>query len=375
MKRLIIFLIPVMLGFSGNTATGQTPENDPWKPFDYTEHLKTMYAGADLKYSFDKYKPAQWKKWQKGLRKELWQALGLDIIERNCKGFKPSARQLESEDLGSYTRERWEIRTEPDVLLPMVILRPKGLTGPVPLMITPHGHYKNTEVYTGVYTDEKEKDWIESTECDFAVQAVEHGFIAIAPTTRGFGKTRTKNDIEHDRAYSCADLMLRDALVGRTPVGDRVWDMMRILDWAVENLSVDRKNLIICGNSGGGTVSLYTGALDTRFTMSVPADYLCGFVESIGLIWHCSCNYVPGIMRFCEMGEIGALTAPRPVCFINGAQDDIFPIEGTRRVYKTIEKVYQAAGVPDNCMLYAGQGGHRFFKDVGWDFILNHLNK
>ena len=335
-----------------------------------------MYAGADLTYSFDKYKPSQWKKWQKGLRKELWRTLGLDIIERNCKGFKPSARMVSSEDLGTCTRERWEIRTEPDVLLPMVIMRPKGLTGPVPLMITPHGHSKNTEVYTGVYFDAKEKEGVEGNQRNIAVQAVEHGFIAIAPTTRGFGKTRTRDDIKHDRNYSCEDLMKRDALVGRTPVGDRVWDMMRILDWALENLPVDKKNVIITGNSGGGTVSLYTGALDTRFSQSLPSSYFCGFVECIGLIWHCSCNYVPGIMRLCEMGEIAALTAPRAFCALNGEKDDIFPIAGARRVYPTVEKVYKAAGAPENCKLFVGPGSHPdYCRDAAWEFILSHLNK
>jgi len=355
-------------------AGAQDNARDPWKSFDYTEHLKAMYEGADLKYAFDKYKPSRWKKWQKDLRRELTFALGLDVVERTCKGFKPSAHRLETEDMGEYTRERWEIRTEPDVLLPMVILRPKGIQGRVPLIITPHGHSKNTELFAGVYFNDEEKSLIVEGERDVAVQGVQHGFIAIAPTTRGFGKTRSSIDLANDAPYSCHDLMLRDALVGRTPIGDRVWDMMKILDWALETLPVDEKNVVISGNSGGGTISLYAGALDTRFTQSLPASYFCGFVESLGLIDHCECNYIPGIMRLCEMGEIGALTAPRPFCAINGKKDHIFPIEASRREFATVKKVYRAAGVPDKCMLYEGSGGHRYYKDGAWDFILSHMN-
>lgn len=36
---------------------------------------------------------------------------------------------------------------------------------------------------------------------------------------------------------------MRDLLTGRTPIGDRVWDMERILDWAIQNFSVDEKEL------------------------------------------------------------------------------------------------------------------------------------
>ena len=202
MKRLI--LLSVLAMAVGVNAAAQEPANDTWKPFDYTEHLKTMYKGADMKYAFDNYKPARWKKWQKDLRKELWTTLGLDIIERNCKGFKPSARMLESEELGGYTREHWEIRTEPDVLIPMVILRPRDAKERMPLIITPHGHSMNTEAYAGIYENDAEKAFMEGGDRDIAVQGVRRGFIAIAPTARGFGKTRTRGDIKLDRAYSCA---------------------------------------------------------------------------------------------------------------------------------------------------------------------------
>ena len=341
--------------------------------FDYVAHLRTMYAEAERRYAFEKYKPAQWKKWQKQLRAELGHTLGLDVIERNCRGFKPTARQLDCEDLGWCTRERWEIRTEPDVLLPFIVMRPAGLEGKVPLMITPHGHGKNTESYAGVYHSEHERAQGEEGERNVAVQAAQHGFIAIAPTARGFGKTRNEKDLAADATSSCRDLMLRDALVGRTPVGDRVWDIMRLIDWALENLPVDGKNIIVSGNSGGGTATFYAGAMDTRISQSLPASAFSSYEESIGLIEHCACNYIPGVLRLGDMGDLAGLTAPRGFCAINGVQDRIFPITGARSTFETTRKVYEAAGVPDNCRLFEGPEGHRYYKDGAWDFILSHL--
>ena len=78
-------------------------------------------------------------------------------------------------------------------------------------------------------------------------------------------------------------------------------------------------------------------------------------------------------MRLGDMGDIAGLTAPRAFCAINGVKDNIFPIEGARRAFETVRKVYEAAGVPENCALYEGPEGHRYYKDGAWEFILSHL--
>lgn len=351
----------------------QNHASDPKVPFDYKEHSHNMYSSAAMKYSFEKTDPADWQTWQTELRAELKNLLGISVIEREIGGFVPEARFLSTEDAGYAMRERWEIWTEPDVVIPFIVLRPKNLKGKAPLMITPHGHGKNTESYAGVYWDEHDRVSGEDGERNVAVQAAQHGFIAIAPTARGFGKTRSPQDLEEDNTSSCRELMLRDALVGRTPVGDRVWDIMKLIDWALVSLPVDAANIIVSGNSGGGTATAYAGAVDTRITMSLPASAFCDYEPSIGMRRHCECNYIPHIMEYCDMGEIGGLTAPRGFCVIHGVKDAIFPIEGTRHAFSVTKKVYEAAGVPENCELYEGPEGHRYYKAGAWDFIERHL--
>lgn len=370
MKRHLTTLILCLAALALNA---QNHAHDPKIPFTYDGHSHEMYSSASMKYAFDKYDPSEWQTWQKELRTELKRLLGITVIEEKIGGFVPEARFISTEDAGFAMRERWEIWTEPDVVIPFIVLRPKGLEGKAPLMITPHGHGKNTESYAGVYWDEKDRISGEDGERNVAVQAAQHGFIAIAPTARGFGKTRSPKDIEEDNTSSCRELMLRDALVGRTPVGDRVWDIMKLIDWALVNLPVDSENIIVSGNSGGGTATAYAGAIDTRITMSLPASAFCDFEPSIGMRRHCECNYIPHIMEYCDMGELGGLTAPRGFCVIHGVKDPIFPIEGTRHAFSVAKKVYEAAGVPENCELYEGSEGHRYYKAGAWDFIERHL--
>lgn len=343
--------------------------------YDSPTHFAGIYANAKMKYAFNGSSLRDFEKWQKAFRPELKKLLGLNILEAQFAAYKPKAEMLSSEDIDFAIREHWLIWTEPTVPLPFILLRPKNADQPRGLVIAPHGHSKNTELYAGIYNSEEERASGEEGERDVAIQAVKEGYFAIAPTTRGFGETRTQEDIKKDATSSCRTLLMHDILVGRTPIGDRVWDVSKLIDWALANLPVNPEKIIITGNSGGGTVSLFAAACEPRISVAVPSSYFCTFTGSIGSIHHCECNYVPGIMQLGEMADVAGLIAPRPFCAVHGKLDKIFPIEESRKAFDHLKQIYAAAGVPDNCELYEGAEGHRYYKDGVWPFVKKHLSQ
>ncbi len=342
--------------------------------YDDKVHFDDLYETAAMKFAFSGSSKEDFEKWQTVFRPELRRTLGLDKIEASLPGYIPKAVKRDSEDIGFAIRERWVLYTEPTVPLPFVLLRPKNITGKLPLVITPHGHGRNTELYAGIYHNEEERQSMIDGERDIAIQAVKQGYIAIAPTTRGFGETRTNEDRENDVKFSCRIQLMHDIMVGRTPIGDRVWDISRIIDWATANLPVDTTKIAVTGNSGGGTVTLFASACDTRITISMPSSYFCTFAGSIGTIAHCDCNYIPGILELGEMGDVAGLIAPRAFCAIHGEKDPIFPITETRKSFKHLQEIYAAAGAPDNCKLYVGPEGHRYYKAGAWPFVKKNFD-
>ncbi len=331
------------------------------------DHFDALFAHADGRYAWRDWN-GSFRKWQKQFRIELEETLGVTRMKKDLRDFKPEAFRIDSEDMGSYLRERWEIRTEPDVLLPIMILIPKKVEGTTGLMITPHGHSKNTELYAGVYWNDEDRSLAEDGERNIALQAVQEGFVAIAPTARAFGKTRTAPDLASDATSSCHDYMLRDLLVGRTPVGERVWDIMKIIDWSLENLPVDPGKIVVSGHSGGGTATLYAGAVDTRIAVCIPSGAFSSYEKSIGTIRHCECNYLPGMLNLGNMGDVAGLVAGRHLCIIQGKDDGIFPVDGAREEFTKTEEIFKAAG-KGSCRLAVGNGGHRYYKDPAWKFI------
>ena len=365
----------------------QTEKHGDTVPRSYEDalHFNALYDSVPRAFTFRATDREELFAWQSAFRPKLREALGLDNMESDLAGYAPKAERLETLDLGSHVRERWYLWVEPTVPLPFYLLLPKGFHpgdgNPVgkdpshrlPLVLVPHGH-NHPHIYAGIARDEKEEAHMLEGERDIARQAAaEEGYITIAPTARAFGETRTESDKEDDRIHSCRHQLVHDLLVGRTPIGDRVWDVMRLIDWAVENLPVDTERIAITGNSGGGTISLFAAALENRISLAMPGCYFCTYVGSIGTIHHCECNYVPGLLRLGEMYDVAGLIAPRPFCAIAGRDDPIFPIKHVISAFDRLKGIYEVAGAADKCEFSIGEGGHRYYKTPAWSFVRRHF--
>lgn len=334
--------------------------------FNTENYLHFLASETARKYAFDQ-NTQEFTEWQKSFREELVNALGIPTIRQN--GICPlNPTKLEEVDCGTYTREEWVITTEFDFEVTFFMLIPKNAGSYCPLVLTPHGHSINGRwISAGIWSNEGEREEIEG-ERDIAVQAVEEGYIAIAPDVRGFDLLRKDADKKNGK-YSCRELQLHALMFNRTLIGERVWDTMRLIDFAETRPEIDTSKILITGNSGGGTISLYAAACDDRISASIPSSYFCTFQHSIGSMYHCECNYVPGIMTLGEMYDVAGLIAPRPFLAVCGKEDPIFPIEHATEAFWKTKRIYEAAGHPECCELFIGNGGHRYYKERVWNFL------
>jgi hypothetical protein len=343
-------------------------------------HFERRYQSTRRSHAFAAESPEAVQHWQGELRTVLIDLVGLPRIAETCgldRPERPIARRIQEADteLG-VVREEWELQVEDDVWLPFHLLRPLE-TSPdqlLPLVLCPHGHHP-PGIYAGYPVRPGDDKKISEGQRDIAVQAAREGYLAIAPTTRAFGASRLqRGDLrQNETDWTCRTVQMQNLLLGRTLVGERVWDVSRLLDWALAELPVDPEAVILTGNSGGGTTTIHAAAIDERIGIALPASAFCTYAGSIGTVWHCECNYIPGILTHAEMWEVAGLIAPRPFQAINGITDDLFPIADVRTAYESLRSIYDVLGVGDLCGLYEGQGGHRFYSDGAWPFVREQL--
>ena len=231
-------------------------------------------------------------------RSALHLKIGLDSIAASVGDHEPVVELDKPVDFGEYTRQRGVIETEPDVRIPFWLLKPKG-EGKRPLGVFPHGHdRRGPETTAGVYADEAHERKSLAEDRDVAVQAVKHGFVAIAPAVRGLATDGVPDLHGRHGKRDCRSHVMHCLLAGRTATGERVWDMQRILDWAFTLPEVDSRHTLMMGNSGGGMVTMFTAACDERIDIAVPSCSFAPSVSEAGYIFHCDCNMVPGSDRF-----------------------------------------------------------------------------
>jgi acetyl esterase/lipase len=162
-------------------------------------------------------------------------------------------------------------------------------------------------------------------------------------------------------------------MLGRTMTGERVYDVERGLDYLESRGDVDMKRVGIMGNSGGGTITMFSAALLPRLSFAMPSCYFCTFRDSIMSIYHCADNYVPGLLKYAEMADVMGLFAPRPVVVVTGSADPIFPLRGVQEGFGKLKRIYKACGAEDCCHLVVGHGGHRFYARKAWPVMLGEL--
>jgi dienelactone hydrolase len=207
---------------------------------------------------------------------------------------------------------------------------------------------------------------------DFALGCMQRGIAAIAIEQRSFGERR-ETEQKAVSTHGCHDATMHALMLGKTLLGERIFDVDRAIDYLAARGDVRMETLGVMGNSGGGTVSLFAAAVLDRIRMAMPSCYFCTFRDSLMSIYHCADNYVPGLLRWAEMSDIAGLIAPRPLVLVAGETDPIFPIQATRQAFADLQKIYTAAGAPNKCHLVVGPEGHRFYADLAWPKMLHEL--
>lgn len=310
--------------------------------------------------------------WQKALRAKLLELLAIEGKPRPA----PTLRWVESAECDGYTRRRGYLLAADGLAVPLFALepnpRPPGRMG---FCIAAHGHGPGKAIPAGIAVDENARKLIVEGQRDYAVQAVQRGFISVVPDFRGFGELMLSDDVAGNKGDSCTKLSLRGMHLGKPLLGQRVSDVMQLVDWALSRDDVDPRRVLITGNSGGGTMSLFAAACDGRISAAAPSCYFSTFADSILSIYHCACNFVPGLQAQAEMSDLAGLIAPRPMLIIAGTKDTIFPIDAVRAGFAAAKRIYADAGAPDHVELYEGDGGHRYYSARAWNFFHEKLGR
>ena len=266
-------------------------------------------------------------------------------------------------DAVDHIRYRISFAGEKGQRVPGFLLIPKSGKGPFPVMICLQGT--------------TEKGMKQSLDPDarggrgFAAAAISQGWAALAIEQQPFGERRKdfggKRGSDHHESLSLLKL-------GRTMTGNRVLDLTRAIDFVESQPELDSKMIACIGHSAGGTVAFYGACLDKRIRLAVVSCSFCTYADSWQKHRKSPSGYIPGVMKYADMSDLGGLIAPRDLLIVAGEKDKGASIAGVKKGFEHTKRIYTAFQKPDHVQLVIGKGGHDFFPDLAWPKI-NDIKK
>jgi len=277
-----------------------------------------------MKYASQSKKNAV--KWQNKLRSELFNILKMDDILSNREKITFNPQEILIEDKGKYLQKEIEINSTKTRKIKVILTIPKGGKGPYPAVVSIHGHggkinsvYDKTSIYKG-----------------FAAELAERDFVTIATVV------------------SQHEIYEKDRLL----MGERLWDLMRCVDFLETLTYVDKKRIGCAGLSLGGEMAMWLGAMDTRIKATVSSGFLTRMDQMEQN--HCMCWKFPGLRELVDYADIYSLIAPRSLLCQNGLKEPAndFTVPLAREALKEIELIYKDYKRPEKVHLVAHQGAH-----------------
>ena len=328
--------------------------------YEYSKELmqrvapSMSYDGGDL------------QEWRASARNKLSQLLGMDKFKK----VDPQVVVEYQRKIDGASEIRFTYQSEAGYRVPCHLLLPDGIKNP-PLMICLQGHSTGMHISLGRPKFDGDEKSISEGDRDFCVRAIKEGFAAVSLEQRNFGECGGS-----EYGPKCYESTMTALIMGRTTVGERAWDISRLIDVIENEFSdkVDIKRICCMGNSGGGTSTVYAAALEDRIVLAMPSCAMCTFKDSIGAMTHCSCNYVPTISEYFDMNDLMAMAYPKYFIQVSGIDDTIFPLSGAEQVFEKGKQAYESLKNGNRCALVKGNGGHRFYADDAWPIVHRYLS-
>jgi len=308
--------------------------------------------------------------WQRKLRRKLRELVGIMPAKR----VPLRVRSLWKREHKLGTIEKILFTSEPAADVPAFVCLPRDVEPPYTFFVCLQGHSTGMHNSIAVDRDDNAKPITVEGDRDFGLGCMRRGIAALCIEQRSFGERRELVQ-KHIATHGCHDATMHALQLGRTLLGERVWDVDRGIDYLAARGDADMKRIGVMGNSGGGTISVFAAALLKRIRIAMPSCYFCTFRGGIMSIYHCMDNYVPGLLNHAECADVMGLFAPRPVVVVAGKTDDIFPIAEVQKAFRSLKRIYTAAGAADRCHLVVGPEGHRFYADLAWPKALRELRR
>ena len=156
------------------------------------------------------------------------------------------------------------------------------------------------------------------------------------------------------------------------------YDDLRATDYLASMPEVDAKRIGCTGWSMGAYRAWMLSALSDRIKVGAAVCWMVTTDEQLSFRYSRTenggfANCLPGLRRWLDYPHIASIACPKPMLFINGTQDKLFPVAGAKKAFDIMHDVWDSQGagdrletelweMPHSCPIRAQQHVLEFFQ-------------
>ena len=178
-----------------------------------------------------------------------------------------------------------------------------------------------------------------------------HGYVVFSADAPMWGERGRKEGVDRNKYDLIAGNMM---MLGRDLSAFMTYDDISSTEFLASLPMVDAKRIGCVGCSMGAYRSWMLSALSDRIKTGASICWMIttdaqltrrfGRKENGGFA-----NCIPGVRQYLDYPHIASLACPKPMLFINGTKDKLFPVPGVKDAFAEMHKVWRSQGA-DNLL-------------------------
>ena len=178
-----------------------------------------------------------------------------------------------------------------------------------------------------------------------------HGYVVFSADAPMWGERGRKEGVDRNKYDLIAGNMM---MLGRDLSAFMTYDDISSTEFLASLPMVDAKRIGCVGCSMGAYRSWMLSALSDRIKAGASICWMIttdaqltrrfGRKENGGFA-----NCIPGLRQYLDYPHIASLACPKPMLFINGTKDKLFPVHGVKDAFSEMHKVWKSQGA-DNLL-------------------------
>ena len=178
-----------------------------------------------------------------------------------------------------------------------------------------------------------------------------HGYVVFSADAPMWGERGRKEGVDRNKYDLIAGNMM---MLGRDLSAFMTYDDISSTEFLASLPMVDAKRIGCVGCSMGAYRSWMLSALSDRIKAGASICWMIttdaqltrrfGRKENGGFA-----NCIPGLRQYLDYPHIASLACPKPMLFINGTKDKLFPVPGVKDAFVEMHKVWKSQGA-DNLL-------------------------